>query len=339
MAVGSRSNYGRKTEGRVRNSYAHEKKRPNMIYTVTLNPALDRTVFVEDFSIGQVNRAKEDRDDAGGKGINVSKTLSALGCESLALALLGGSTGSRIEKQLEELHVDCWPFYIPAETRTNTKIVDETLQKNTDINVAGPRVDQATIDNMLKMLLRIVEVGDLVILSGSLPVGASADTYKTWISALTEKGVTSYLDADGEAFEFGIEAKPYLVKPNTRELSQYVCRALSKTDEIVEAAQGLLKKGVQYVIVSRGSHGALFITAEKIWKAKALSVPVGSTVGAGDAIIAGLALAHEGKVSDEEALKLSVATASGSVMQPGTQPPSKELVDSLIDQVEIEELK
>lgn len=309
-----------------------------MIYTVTLNPALDRTVYADDFSLGEVNRARRDRSDAGGKGINVSKTLNALGCESLALALLGGSVGKQIEKQLAELKVDCWPFYIEDETRTNTKIVDEKARINTDINIAGPTVKREIIDNMLTLLLRIVEPTDIVILSGSLPQGVENTTYKTWIEALQEKGVCTFLDADGEAFKQGIQARPYLVKPNVHELSQYAQKELTTTEEILETSKELLDKGIACVIISRGAEGALFITPENVYSAPALSVEVGSTVGAGDALVAGMAYAREHQMEMDEAIKLSMATAAASVMQAGTQAPDKTAVEKLKANVKIQKL-
>lgn len=309
-----------------------------MIYTVTLNPALDRTVYVDGFSLGKVNRASKDRSDAGGKGINVSKTLTALGCESLAMALLGGSVGKQIEKQLAQLKVDCWPFYIEDETRTNTKIVDEAAHTNTDINIGGPSVNKEIIDNMLTLLLRIVEPSDIVILSGSLPKGADKKTYQKWILSLNEKDVCVFLDADGDAFKQGIEAKPYLVKPNVSELSQYRGKDLTTTDEIIAAAQEILAKGVSYLIVSRGAQGALFFTPEKTYEAQGLSVEVGSTVGAGDALVAAMAYAKEKNLEGVEAIKLSMATAAASVMRSGTQAPDKSAVESLENDVVVKEL-
>lgn len=309
-----------------------------MIYTVTLNPALDRTVYVDDFSLGEVNRAIRDRSDAGGKGINVSKTLNVFDCESLALALLGGSVGKQIEKQLATLKVDCWPFYIEGETRTNTKIVDEKARINTDINIAGPIVKQEIIDNMLTLLLRIVEPTDIVILSGSLPQGVESTIYKRWIETLRTKGVCTFLDADGEAFKQGIQARPYLVKPNVHELSQYVQKELSSTEEILETAQELLDKGIECLIVSRGAEGALFITQNSAYSAPALSVEVGSTVGAGDALVAGMAYARQHQMEMAEAIKLSMATAAASVIQAGTQAPDKTVVEKLKADVTIQKL-
>ena len=150
-----------------------------MIYTVTLNPALDKTIYVDGFAVDEVNRVRSLREDPGGKGINVTKVVDALGGSSRALALLGGSVGRRIQDMLAAASIDCWAFEVPGETRTNTKVVDEELHTNTDINEPGPTVTAADLSTMLDALVDIVGEGDIVVLSGSLPAGAPADTYRT----------------------------------------------------------------------------------------------------------------------------------------------------------------
>ena len=188
-----------------------------MIYTVTLNPALDKTIYVDGFAVDEVNRVRSLREDPGGKGINVTKVVDALGGSSRALALLGGSVGRRIQDMLAAASIDCWAFEVPGETRTNTKVVDEELHTNTDINEPGPTVTAADLSAMLDALVDIVGEGDIVVLSGSLPAGAPADTYRTWVGACRDAGARVFLDASGGAFELGLEAKPYLVKPNEVE--------------------------------------------------------------------------------------------------------------------------
>ena len=143
-----------------------------MIYTVTLNPALDKTARVNGFAIDSVNRVAECRQDPGGKGINVSKVVISLGGESRALAVLGGTTGKAVAAALEGLAIPCWAFDVPGETRTNLKIVDPVNDTHTDVNEPGPQVTEDILANVLRYLVAGLHAGDIAVLSGRLPPGA-----------------------------------------------------------------------------------------------------------------------------------------------------------------------
>ena len=151
-----------------------------MIYTVTLNPAIDKTAYIPGFSAGSVNRVEAVREDAGGKGINVSKCLKALGAESVAAVILAGETGKYLETLLKREGLEILPVQTAGQTRTNLKIVDKETGENTDINEPGPNVDERVLQTLLDSLCKKLMLGDIVILSGSLPKGASPDTYRRW---------------------------------------------------------------------------------------------------------------------------------------------------------------
>ncbi len=304
-----------------------------MIYTVTLNPALDKTVQIPNMTVDAVNRITEIRTDPGGKGINVSKVIASLGGSSTVLALLAGRTGQRIAQALTDLGLTCRMTFVPGETRTNLKVVDPVLHTNTDINEPGIQVEEETLEEMLRELEALVKPGDIVTVCGSLPKGAPEDTCFRWVSRCQAAGAKVFLDVDGALLAGGLRGKPYLVKPNREELSRLVGRNLETVEELTAEAEKLLEQGVRKVVVSMGRDGALYVTREEVILAEGLVVPVGSTVGAGDSVVAALAVAEERGLSTEEAVRLSMATGAANVMCSGSQAASRESIEALLDQV------
>lgn len=320
---------------RIRSLAPHERRVEAMIYTVTLNPALDKTAIIEGLTPNAVNRISSLRVDPGGKGLNVSKVIKELGGESVAYALLAGDTGRVVERMLGNLGIDCRVLRVEGETRTNLKVIDTALGQNTDINEPGPELTDEQLDGMLAELVMEVREGDLVVLSGSLPRGASVGTYRRWVGALKSVGARVFLDADGERLRQGIKAAPDLVKPNELELGGMLGRVLDTDEKVVAAARELIGAGLDRVMVSMGSAGALYVTREASVKAHPVRVEVGSTVGAGDSVVAALAFADERGLGLEEALRLAMATGAANVMQTGTQAAPRELVDSLVGRVRL----
>lgn len=309
-----------------------------MIYTVTLNPALDKTVTVPSLTVDEVNRIVEVREDPGGKGINVSKVIAKLGGKSCALALLGGTVGEKIKGMLERDGIDVWAFEVQGETRTNLKVVDPKLDTHTDINEPGPEITIATLDEMLEALVASISRGDIVVLSGSLPKGAPVATYAAWTRACAEAGAKVFLDADGSALSHGLGARPYLAKPNDAELSRLCGHELNDVDDIAEEALRIVNGGVGRVVVSMGGAGAVIADENHVLLARSPKVPVGSTVGAGDSVVAALAYAEEQGMGLADAARLAMATGAANVMQSGTQAAERAQVDALLDRVSIESL-
>lgn len=306
-----------------------------MIYTVTLNPALDKTVEIPGMALDTVNRITSMRTDPGGKGINVSKVIAKLGGESCAVGILGGESGRTLLAALEREGLRTHFRFVEGQTRTNLKIIDRALHTNTDINEPGLTVSPADLDALLRDLLGMVREGDIVVLAGSLPQGAPQDTYRVWTAACREKGARVCLDADGVLLAEGLKAAPYLIKPNEDELSRLVGHRLTDTDELIAEGRRLLKGGVTRVVISLGERGALYLRRNEVLYAEGLSVPVGSTVGAGDSVVAALAYADSLGMSDEDAVRLSTATGAANVMCSGTQPAEREAVEKLLPQVKI----
>lgn len=307
-----------------------------MIYTVTLNPAIDKTVVIENLSPGQVNRVASVRVDAGGKGINVSKCLRALGADTVAAAILAGSAGKQLEDMLKALNIPVLQVNVPGQSRTNLKIIDPVKKENTDINEPGPKVMPEDLEALRLMLGSKVKKGDSIVLSGSLPAGVEADLYRAWTTYFRELGAAVFLDADGEPMALGIQAGPYMIKPNNHELARLLGKETLSLEEMCSEGKHLVESGIREVVISLGGDGALFVSNEGVFHAEGLSVPVKSTVGAGDSMVAAMVYSKEKGLDRETAIRLAVAMGAASVMQDGSQSPEGELVEKLAKQVKIE---
>lgn len=310
-----------------------------MIYTVTLNPALDKTVEIPGMALDTVNRITEMRTDPGGKGINVSKVIAKLGGESCAVGILGGGSGKMLEKLLENENFTTRFRFVEGQTRTNLKIIDRERHTNTDINEPGLTVTDADLDALLRELLAELRPGDIVVLAGSLPKGAPQDTYRSWTAACKKAGARVFLDADGALLAEGIKAAPYLIKPNDGELSRLAGKKLETLEELTAEGRKLLERGIERVVISLGGRGALYLRKGSTIYAEGLRVPVGSTVGAGDSVVAALAYAEAQGLSEEEAVRLSTAAGAANVMCSGTQAAEREAVEALLPKVRFTRLR
>ncbi|MBU3192115.1 1-phosphofructokinase [Clostridium bowmanii] len=290
-----------------------------MIITVTLNPALDKTIEIDEFKIDCVNRISSTRVDAGGKGINVSKVIKELKHESMALGFLGGDCGNQIKNYLDRLNINNDFLTLKGETRTNIKIFDKVYNTHTDVNESGPSLSKEDITNIKEKIAEHCKEDSLVVLSGSVPSGVDISIYGEIIKSVKNKGGKVILDAEGELLMQGIKAGPYMVKPNVEELEKAFGVSINNQAEVIEIAKKVLEYGVKYVVISQGSEGSIFISSDKIAKVKGLKVEVKSTVGAGDSMVAAMAVAIQEKYSFEETMKLACATSTANVMTEGTQ--------------------
>ncbi len=305
------------------------------LITVTLNPAMDKTVYLSKLEQGGCNRIQSKVMDAGGKGINVSKTLSALGENPVSVALVGGHTGQELRKQVEESGMEAVFLPIRGETRTNIKIVEEN-GKVTELNEPGPEVEKQEVFKLLSYLQECADEKTLFILSGSLPKGVPSDFYKTIIEQVKKKGARVLLDTSGAALSEGLKAGPDIIKPNIEELQEYLNLSQMSKKQVFQEGKNLLSEKVQLAVVSMGEKGAAFLTKKECLFAKSPAVEVHSTVGAGDALVAALAYGISQGMSLREIAKLSIAVSAGAVMTYGTKPAEKSIVEALLNKVEIE---
>jgi len=309
-----------------------------MIFTVTLNPALDKTIRVPGFAVGRVNRVESARMDPGGKGINVSKVIHALGGESVAMGVVGGTAGEFIRDQLDQAGIRNDFVFVGAETRTNLKIVDPEKGTNTDVNEPGAPVERAALAEVWEKLSTKAAAGDTVVFAGKNPPGVADSQLADWITKLRQASVHVALDTVGVAMKIGVAAGPSIIKPNEAELAELCETALPTVDGLVLAAKHVVANGVGCVVVSMGEDGALFVTGHQILRAYGVSVPVGSTVGAGDSMLASILVDLEKGRPWEEIAARSVAVSAANVMCSGTQPAELSVIEPLIGKVRVEQL-
>lgn len=289
-----------------------------MIIAVTLNPAVDKTVEVDNCTINSVNRISSIKLDAGGKGINVSKVVKSLNGESIALGALAGKTGKFIKSYMDTEKIENDFIFVPGETRTNIKIVDKIKNTNTDINEFGNNISEEDIKRIKEKVFKLAKTDDILVLSGSVPQSIEKNIYELWIKEARDLGIKTILDAEGELLKYGILSAPYLIKPNIHELEKLFDVKINGMAETISLCKGIFDYGVKMVAVSLGSQGALFMNKEKTIYAHGLKVKVKSTVGAGDSMVAALAFALEKGYSFERSVTLSVAAATAGVMTEGT---------------------
>lgn len=306
-----------------------------MVTTVTVNPAIDRTLIVNDFRLGAVNRVSRTIIDAGGKGINVAKNLKNLGCDVKCLGFMGPN-GKYVENVLKESGIDCRFVQIKSDIRTNIKIVDEINHTYTDINEAGPDVSQDEIEKLISSINEHADLSDVIVLSGSLLPNMEEDFYRQIIEKVNEKGAKVILDADGDALKLGIEGKPYMIKPNIHELRRVSKKNLESVDEIIEEGVRIIESGISIVAVSMGGSGSIVVTKERAYKVRPIKVQVKGTVGAGDAYVAGFAYGLSENLPVEDTMKIASSASTSVIMREGTKACSLKDVEELKKKVEIE---
>lgn len=279
------------------------------VLTVTLNAAVDKLYTIPGFAVDQVQRPTETRVYAGGKGINVARVYRTLGGEVTATGFSGGATGEYIQHGLRREGVVAQFVSVAQQSRTCTAILDPVGRTETVLNENGPQVTPAECDALLHRLRELLPGQNAVILSGSFPPGTPPDLYAAMIRLAQEFGVKAVLDASGEALQFGVAAKPFLVKPNVHEME-----ALSVGGDGWggSAQASRAKYGVTLALVTGGARGAVLAAEEGTWEAIPPAVEVVSALGSGDSLTAGFVWAWEQGMGHAEALKLGVAAGAAN---------------------------
>ena len=311
-----------------------------MIYTITLNPALDHYVEVEDFVTDDANRVRSECLYAGGKGIDVSRAIRHLGGESMTLGFIGGHNGQIMVELLKQEGVT--PYFTPVaeETRRDLIISARRSGQQTLLHTRGPRVTTGEWRGFLDHL-RLLDLRDAyVCLGGSLPRGAPADAYRQIVTLVQSRGARALLDADGPPFKAGLKAKPFAIKPNLHELRRVTGLPLRSESEILNAAHSLNRMGIEVVIVSLGSQGLLVVsdkqrTAANILRAVPPPVHVKSRVGAGDSTVAGFILQHAGGKGLEDCVRFATAAGTAATLAPGNQLCRVRDVQRLLPRIKI----
>jgi 6-phosphofructokinase 2 len=305
-----------------------------MIYTVTINPALDRAVDIERFLSDDTIRVASETYYAAGKGIDVSRVMKELEGQSVSLGFIGGYDGLHLEGLLINAGVMTQFTKISNETRTNIILKERSTGRQYVISAAGPKISATEIGQFYNGILEIKDMNYLV-LSGSLPPGVTPNIYGQLILAGRKKGAFVFLDADGAALRDSINYLPTGIKPNIHELSRLVGKDLKTESDILKTCDELHQKGIAYVLVSRGKDGLILSTETK--KIKAISPPVNSqgSVGAGDSAVAGFILGHSLGKDLGECLRLACAAGAATAESPGTELCHKNAVDRILPLVNI----
>ncbi len=309
-----------------------------MIATVTLNPAIDKSLTVLRFEVGKTNRGEVGRTDASGKGINVAMALKQFGAEVCALGFMAGSNGHFILEALASSGIPAVFVGVPGETRVNLKIRDPIHRTETELNEPGFQVLPTHLDAMKEIIREHAPRCEVMTFSGSLPPGATPETYAELMRIAQALGSKCMLDTGGAALTSGIEAKPIFVKPNRAEVEELLECSLRTGHDLAEAARKLLEMGAEMALISLGAEGAVAASGRELLAALPPKVAVRSSTGAGDAMVAAFAYGEITHLSFRESFRLAMAASAASVTLEGTKFADWAAIKRLLPEVHVEDL-
>jgi len=306
-----------------------------MIFTVTLNPAVDRELVVPAIEFDSVLRAIDWRVDYGGKGFNVSRLLVSLGSPSVAVGFAGGRSGELLRDGLSSLGIETDFVWIDGETRTNVSIVSQVDHRYVKANEPGPVISPESREQLLEKIRSLAKRDDWWVLAGSLPPGVTEPIYARMVEILREQGAKAILDTSGSALKQGCKAGPYLVKPNAFEAHQLSGLPVGTPAEIAAAAAAILEMGPEHIVTSLGKDGAMLLEDGQAWIAKSPKIEERNPIGAGDSMVGGLVWGLQQNLSLGEALRWGVACGAATASLSGTAVGTREMVEDLYDKVTI----
>lgn len=313
------------------------------VVTVTLNAAVDQTLDVPGFTTGAVNRALSETRTAGGKGINVAAFLSGGPAPVTATGFLGADNTAVFETLFRDRRIADRCLRVPGSSRTNVKVVDRDGGGGggsvTDINLPGPRIPGTAWRALLDGLDELGALNGVFVLAGSVPAGLTDSAYAEIIPVLRRHGAFVALDASGAPLRHAMAAKPDMIKPNAHELSELLGRPLGGRDDVTAAARELAAQGVALVVVSLGADGAVFVEQGRALHAQPPRVEVASTVGAGDAMVAGVLAARLAGGDLEDCARRGTAYAAGTLALLGPELPPPSRIAELMAAVRIEAIE
>ncbi|MGN2670020.1 1-phosphofructokinase [Aliivibrio fischeri] len=308
------------------------------VVTITLNPALDLTGSLDALSVGSVSLVSKGSLHAAGKGVNVAKVLSDLGAEVTVTGFLGRDNEELFCQLFEEMKASDEFIRVDGATRINVKLV-ESDGRVSDINFPGVEVSQQAIAEFEVRLFELAKDHDFFVLAGSLPKGISPEQCAEWIEKLHQMGKKVLFDSSRAALAAGLDAHPWLIKPNDEELSEFVGRELNTPESCQQAAEDLAEKGIENIVVSLGSKGVMWLGQNNQKQAEWMysqppKMNVVSTVGAGDTLVAGLCWGHMQQDWDRsQILSFATALSALAVSQVGVGVPDIKNVQELQQQV------
>ncbi|MDG4981293.1 1-phosphofructokinase [Lactococcus lactis] len=305
-----------------------------MIYTVTLNPALDYFMNYEELALGEVNRTGKTQISAGGKGIMESRMLSLIGAKSKALGFLGGFSGQYIKDFLSENQIDSDFTEIEDLTRINVKL--KSQESETSLDAAGPKLQESEINHFLEKFDHLKE-DDIVVFAGTIPKSLGEDFYERLIAKVQKQKASFVMDVDGQKLLDSLPAHPLLIKPNREELEAIFETSFKNNEQIIPYGQKLLEMGAQNVIVSMAGDGALLFTNEKVYFAQGIKGELKNSIGAGDSTVAGFLAEYS--QSKDPLLAFRQAIACGTSKAFSDDMPSRAFLEEIYKKVNISEVK
>jgi 1-phosphofructokinase family hexose kinase len=314
-----------------------------MIITVTLNAAIDRTLAVPNFRLGRRHRAVEQTAMAGGKGVNVARALKALGQPVIATGVAGGPTGTRIIEHLTEEAILNDFVRIREESRTSTAVVDPTSGEQTEINERGPAVSDAELELFVDKLLYLAKGAGVCVFAGSIPRGVDVELYARLIEELRRLGVTTILDSEGEPLRLGTRAAPTVVSPNEPEAEELVGHEFADEEDRRIAMREMLELGAKEALMTR-SDGCLALVGagqegqRHLYRATLEPLEPVSSVGSGDAFLAGYVAARYAGSDPERCVRFAVACGAESTQHFGAGVVDPKEAERLLSDVELETL-
>lgn len=308
-----------------------------MIAAVCANPCIDRTVYIDGFAYGGMNRIAHCREDGCGKGVNVAIACARLGMKPACIGILPRERNSLVLERLEAC--GCETEFIPCEgaVRVNTKVVDRSSGVTTELNESGPTAAAEVFDKLVEAAARWAAKCSHFVLSGSMPPGCPKDIYRTMIEAVkaAAPGCACLLDAEGALLAEGLRASPHIIKPNRYELETLCGRKLQRIADVHTEARKLVERGVRVAVVSLGADGAYITDGAEAYYAPAVSVEVRNTMGAGDSMVAGLLLGLTQGMPLAETFRCGMAAAASSLTAEGTGLVDAALYKALLPKVDI----
>jgi 1-phosphofructokinase family hexose kinase len=291
-----------------------------MIVTVTLNAAVDRTLLVPNFQVGQRHRASGGFLSAGGKGINVGRALKRLGVPVVCTGLAGGRSGTLLVEELTQEGILNDFVRIRGESRTSTAVLDPTSNVYTEINEWGPEIAEDELDTLREKLAYLTQGAEFVVFAGSLPRGVEAEFFAEVVREAGRRHQLAVVDSDGEPLRAGTAAEPYLVVPNVREAEELVGHEFVDEEDLAGALDEIAELGARNVLITleTGCYALLREDRNEVrLRARVPELEAVSTIGAGDTLLAGFLAARAAGRSFEDAVRTAVATGAASVLEPG----------------------
>jgi 1-phosphofructokinase family hexose kinase len=291
-----------------------------MIVTVTLNAAVDRTLLVPNFQLGQRHRASVGLLSAGGKGINVARALKGLGGPVVCTGLAGGRNGTLLVEELTQEGILNDFVRIRGESRTSTAVLDPTANTYTEINEWGPEVAEDELDTLREKLAYLTQGAEFVVFAGSLPRGVDPEFYAAAVRDAGRRHQLAVVDTDGEALLLALRAEPYLVAPNVREAEALVGHEFVDEEDLATGLDEIAELGPRNVLITLESGCYALLREDRNefrLRARAPDLEAVSTIGAGDTLLAGFLAARVAGRSFEDAVRSAVATGAASVLEPG----------------------